>query len=374
MQKKLSQARRTQNYVRYSAIMKIRHLHHFTLPESITERIQWGLDREQFNLEQKHSLSEAILDLSRQYLDRTIDPQLWTNRRHRAAYWAYFLPLNFLRLTAVLEEGLRLNFFKNIKEVVDFGSGPGTGLLAWDLLQVPVPLDSYKSIDSAREPLEIMKAMIDKFPVTMQTEIHQSRTLPRAPHSQSLALLSYSLNEGHSIPENLDSYSHVLILEPSSRAQGRQLMVWRNELLDKGYHIWAPCTHQMACPLLEMSKSDWCHDRILLRRPDWLIHLEDLLPLDNRSLTFSYLMASRIAPPEWSVARIIGDTLEEKGKTKQALCRSPKREFLSWLKKEGRAPLIPRGSRVELPTDLTIKANELRSKSEIKIHSTHGKI
>jgi hypothetical protein len=204
MQEKLSQARRTQNNVGYSAIMKIRHLHHFSLPESITERIQWGLAREQFNLEQKRSLSEAILDLSRQYLDRTIDPQLWTNRRHRAAYWAYFLPLNFLRLTAVLEEGLRLNFFKNIKEVVDFGSGPGTGLLAWDLLQIPIPLDCYQSIDSAREPLDIIRAMIDKFPVSMQTEIHQSSTLPRARHSQSLALLSYSLNEGHSTSSYLD--------------------------------------------------------------------------------------------------------------------------------------------------------------------------
>lgn len=374
MQEKLSQARRTRNYVQYSAIMKIRHLHHFCLPETITERIQWGLAREQFNLEQKQSLSEAILDLSSQYLDRTIDAKLWTNRRHRAAYWAYFLPLNFLRLTAVLEEGLRLNFFKNIKEVVDFGSGPGTGLLAWDHLQIPLPIQCFRSIDSAREPLDIIRAMVERFPMAMKTEIHQSRTLPRSPQSESLALLSYSLNEGLSIPESLDSYSHVLILEPSSRTQGRQLMAWRKELLEKGYYIWAPCTHQMACPLLEMSKSDWCHDRILLRRPDWLIRLEDLLPLDNRSLTFSYLMASRIAPPEFSGARIIGDTLEEKGKTRQALCRGPKREFLSWLKKEGRAPLIPRGSRIELPTELTIKANELRPESEIIIHSTHGKI
>jgi len=74
--------------------------------------------------------------------------------------------------------------------------------------------------------------------------------------------------------------------------------------------------------------------------------LEALLPMKNRTLTYSYLLLSReIQDQTWrGAARVIGDTLEENGKTRQLICRGAKREFLSWLHRHGPAPRIPHGA------------------------------
>jgi len=62
-------------------------------------------------------------------------------------------------------------------------------------------------------------------------------------------------------------------------------------------------------------------------------------------------------------SRVIGDTLREKGKTRQAICRNSEREFLAWLKKSGPASEIPRGSLIS--SQIYIKVgNELRPKVE----------
>ena len=103
-----------------------------------------------------------------------------------------------------------------------------------------------------------------------------------------------------------------------------------------------------------------------------MMRLEQHLPLDNRSLTFSYLLASREKPvAHQGLCRVIGDTQKEKGKTRQAACRGPKREFLAWLKKEGKAPIIPRGALVRLSGKSITKGNEIRPQEEIEILSCH---
>ena len=353
--------------------MKLRDLPRFHLSPSLEEIITWGLAQEDYSLEQNKALAQAILRLSDTYNSRQADGSLWSTKENRAAYWAYFLPWNFLRLKAVIEEGIRLQFFAGIDQVVDFGSGPGTAHLVWDSLGQKLPQVEFFSVETSKLAQQIHLSWNQHFKPQTQLNSQIGSQLPTAPSPQSLALFSYSLNETTGLPKNLSSYSHLLIIEPSTRKLGRQLMGWRQELIDLGFSLWAPCPHQLKCPLLEDSKHDWCHDRILIDRPDWMLKLEQSLPMENKSLTFSYLLASKQTPTDQqNLARIIGDTKKEKGKTRQAICRGESREFLAWLKKEGKAPLLARGSLVALPSELIKKGNEIRLKEELQVLSSHG--
>jgi hypothetical protein len=59
-------------------------------------------------------------------------------------------------------------------------------------------------------------------------------------------------------------------------------------------------------------------------------------------------------------SRLTGDSLKEKGKTRQLMCRSSEREFLAWMHKNKSEQTLPRGELVNLPNDLEAKSNELR--------------
>ncbi|MCB0365454.1 MAG: hypothetical protein H6624_19735 [Bdellovibrionaceae bacterium] len=352
--------------------MKLRNLPRFTIPEPLIELMRSRLEATGYRLDRPVPLAEAVIALSDLYNTKGGSDLIWRESSHRAAYWAYFLPLNWLRLRAVVEEGRRLGFFDKVERIVDFGSGPGTGHLVWELLEPATQPTEFVSIESSPLARSEHQSWADSRQTNIPFCVMEGRELPLSQSEKSLALMSYSLNELDSFPDSLFSYSHVLIVEPSTRHRGRQLMEVRHKLIDKGYSLWGPCPHQEACPLLTQSKQDWCHDRILIERPDWMMRLEQHLPLDNRSLTFSYLLASREKPvAHQGLCRVIGDTQKEKGKTRQAACRGPKREFLAWLKKEGKAPIIPRGALVRLSGKSITKGNEIRPQEEIEILSCH---
>jgi ribosomal protein RSM22 (predicted rRNA methylase) len=164
----------------------------------------------------------------------------------------------------------------------------------------------------------------------------------------------------------LEQFDHLLILEPSTRECGRKLMEWRARFLAQGFQALAPCTHAEACPLLTHSNRDWCHQRTAFEAPDWWLALEERLPMKNRTLTYSYLLMSRtVSDQKWrGTTRVIGDTLEERGKTRQMICRGPQREFLSWLHKHGEPPRIPHGALLHGIETCQPKGGELRAGPE----------
>jgi len=147
-------------------------------------------------------------------------------------------------------------------------------------------------------------------------------------------------------------------------------MEWRGRLLNAGFQVLAPCTHALPCPLLTKSPRDWCHMRVAFAGPEWFLRLEERLPMKNRTLTYSYLFVSRQLQRPWAAnaARVIGDTLEEKGKTRQMICRGEEREFLSWLHRFGEPPRIPHGSICFGTETCEKKGPELRVTPESHLH------
>lgn len=281
------------------------------------------------------------------------------------AYMAYFFPLNYLRVSAVLTESFREFPWTAVREIIDFGSGPGTVHFA--LADSGLASKPLLAVESDRRAVDLHRTgtryLSGKVPGTFSDAVRWADKLPPRIAPGTLGIFSYSLLEEPKLEARLSEFEHLLIISPSTREQGRRLLAIRSDLSAKGFASWAPCTHQDACPLLTQSKTDWCHDRIRFEAPKWFKSLEAHLPMRNDTLTFSYWFGSRTQRPtqHGNRARVIGDTLYEKGKTRQLLCRGPEREFLAWLTRDGEAPQIPRGSLIELPETVEKKSNEIRN-------------
>lgn len=325
----------------------------FGVPSDLESAIVSILIELQF-YERWEELAPSILELS-EHFNLQEGPTPWGEADLQAAYLTYFMPLNSARLQAVYSECKKLNF-PIANDIVDIGSGPGTARLNWNLGTPKTWIDwetSKLAIDLADR-------------LDLDQRIPHSSVSNRPAMNGKTVIASYSLLEFAALPQEIFSAESLIIVEPSLQNTSRRLMEFRTTLKKHGFHIWAPCTHQNSCPLLSHSKTDWCHDRIHFLPPTWWDQLK--IPMRNETLTYSYLLAAKKPPPAQKLqARVIGDTLFEKGKIRQAVCRSEAREFLAWLKKNGEPAIIPHGSLVEIPQDIELKSNELRPREVLKI-------
>jgi ribosomal protein RSM22 (predicted rRNA methylase) len=330
----------------------------FSVPAELETKINTALQKHfGLTLQDSKKLAESVKSLSDYFIENPQGATPWKEAWAQIAYLAYFLPLNHARVQAVVSEARQQSFFEGLSEVVDFGAGFGTASLAL----VP-DFAKFTLVEKAKD----ICAKFD-FLGTPATWLNQINILPNP--ASTLTVFSYSLTELEEIPAWAKKSEALMILEPATQQDGRKLLELRQKLIADGYSLWAPCTHQGRCPLLTLSKTDWCHDRIFFGLPSWFEAIEQHLPMKNRTLTTSYLLARRKPAPLRSAgaARTVGDRLKEKGKDRQMVCRGEEREFLAWMHKHGLEQEIPRGVRITLPETLQKVSNELRVSELIQI-------
>lgn len=339
--------------------MKIKR--EFEIPVSLEVAINENLTSFGLSLSNSTRLAEAIQWQSDFYINNPNHATPWKESRAQVAQWAYYLPLNFLRNLCVLNELNSLVPLDQFENAFDYGAGLGAS--SWALRQLGFK-GKITMYDQHAAPASVTTA-VSADAVT--------RFEPRA-YRHHLGVFSYSLTEISNRNDLLNQFSYLVIIEPSTQTEGRRLSETRQFLIENDFEILAPCMHQKSCPLLIHSQKDWCHDRILFKKPIWMDKIEKNLPFRNDSLTFSYLIAFKkgAMKPEWRrptepiQARLTGDILPEKGKDKQLVCFDERRLFLTWMHKNKFDQTLPRGGRVEIPEDIEIVANEVRLKKQIK--------
>jgi ribosomal protein RSM22 (predicted rRNA methylase) len=312
----------------------------YQLPDSLTPWIDRHLRATGSHLLKSQELAKAILRTSNDYQEVSSQTP-WELDSTFQAYLAYFFPLNYVRCLRVIDEALHWGFFADVQRVIDYGCGPGTASKAL-FMHPGVNVTEFVGVDHHSE----LKSLYQD-PHGTSTQLQWTCTMPATSRTNDLLVASYALNEIKDIPDWLSSYDKVMILEPSTRQAFPKLLQIRQQFLERGYHLVAPCPHHHACPLGQ-SKKDWCHDRVHWQPPDWFQSIQKHLPIKNHTLTFSYLLASRQPLQHTPLARIVGDAQVEKGKTRWMVCQGPEREFLSFLKRQGHPPEIHRGDRVQL--------------------------
>jgi hypothetical protein len=317
--------------------------------------------------ESLHNIAESVLKLSDFYIANPDAETPWDQSFCQTAYRNYYFPLNFLRNQKIIQRGKQNDFFAHLTHFIDWGAGPGTAslALAYELkpqIKKQILVDRSKTVLKAFADIQQPLVKLET-----STELKLGTYLDQKQHS--CLVFSYSMTEIDELPSGWDQFEALMILEPSTSQDGRKLLELRQKLIEKGFSIWAPCTHQLNCPLLKESNHDWCHDRIVVDAPDWFWDLDQKLPMKNKTITTSYLLAHKKKSPEFAknIARLTGDSREEKGKTRQLICRGEKREFLTWMHKQTTPQVFPRGELVRLPELIEEKSNELRVQSECEL-------
>jgi len=350
--------------------------------------IEAALQRLGVTFNMPSGLARDTQRLSDFYLENPKAMTPWQEPWVQRGYLAYFLLLNHVRARAVVQEGLAREFFLGLDSIIDFGSGLGSASAA--LLEVIESSElPYKpqwrqilnieiSKEAQRLHQDLHRDLLDSVEQKWQTSL---KGWPESIKSRTtLCVFSYSFTEVDQFPAWALEGEALMILEPSTRQDGRRLLELRRKLQENGYHLYAPCTHQKDCPLLKESSSDWCHDRIswhfsntvaaeAINAESWR-RFENLLRMKNHTLSFSYLLARRTPPKVFyeDLVRVIGDELSEKGKTKQMICRGSKREFLAWFPQRMNTEVqLSRGDLFRFTEPLETKANEVRLKSSAQI-------
>lgn len=328
-----------------------------------------------FLTEPTHSIqkiAESVLRLSDFYIENPDSQTPWHEEFCEIAYKNYYFPLNFLRNKQVVERGQQVGFFSDLTTFVDWGAGPGTAsfaLAAHEVLKNQIKQQFM--LDRTDSPYKLFSSEHSKL---IQPSYSTATDLRRLSldKNKSCLVFSYSLTEIETLPGTWDQFEALMILEPATSEDGRKLLELRKKLIEHGYSIWAPCTHQLSCPLLTKSNHDWCHDRAKVEAPDWFWDLNKILPIKNNTVTTSYLLARKKKAPTYSAnhGRLTGDSRDEKGKTRQLICRNEEREFLTWMHKEIDPQTLDRGELVELHSNFEIKSNELRLKEKLVVNTT----
>ncbi len=329
-----------------------------TLPAGLSERIGSSLQSLGFPVTKPDVIAAAVQRLSDFYIARPDGKTPWHEAWAQAAYLAYFLPLNFVRVRRALQKGAEVGFFEGLSRYTDFGSGTGTVSLA--LADVfGAQFTHGLCIERAGVASKLHRELQ---PGAAANLTFSDKAPDRGEHGGHVSLFSFALTELPELPRFARQSEALAIIEPATHQDGRRLLELRAELLLDGWYAWAPCTHQGACPLLGQSARDWCHDRVPFEAPGWFENVEAHLPMKNPTLAHSYLLLRRTPPPAslQGLARLTGDLRQEKGAARQLVCRSEQREFLSWQKKHGDAPGWPRGELVQVDAGAEKKAQEIR--------------
>lgn len=332
----------------------------FSFPASFEESIQKGLAAHKLSLTDTKALAKCVRALSDYFITKPDSPTPWHESWAQVAYLCYYLPLNSARLTGLIAEADQRHFFTGLDRVIDFGAGLATASMSLNENHK----FQYQLIERAAEPQNIIEKHFPQFRAEEWLRTFSASKLKQP--GKALAVFSYSLTELSDLPDWAYDCEALMLVEPSTQQDGRKLLQLRQKLLEKGYHVWAPCTHEGPCPLLTQSKTDWCHDRVHFKAPDWFLKMEGELPMKNRTLTFSYLLMRKTKPAAIHAARVVGDRLKEKGKDRQMICRGPDREFLAWMHKNKLEQEIPRGVLIEVPENVQKVSNEIRVLSEIR--------
>ena len=336
------------------------------------------------------------------------------DKKLRAGYLLYFLPLNFCKAQAVLQK-LPPSFFRRSKlKVLDLGSGPGTFTLALldslahsgskndrkeiSLLSLDQNYHILKDVQLLHE--EVLKNLRSKGYQWRVSSVARTFDLRRGKpdtllknDQYDLIVASNFLNEwGNSRVEekakfleriyqrHLSSDGFLILIDPALRHSTRELMALRDALTArKKLHLFAPCLHQKNCPMLAVSDRDWCHFYANWKEPDFVKDLDKILKNKNDFLKYSYLILSLKSQNELdhlpersdhsSIYRVISNLMGSKGKSELVLCGPAGRRHLTRLDKNesGQNQGFGNLRRGDLVTVPKIPTKPFRNEGEIRI-------
>lgn len=290
--------------------------------------------------------SKGILKLSQgftsqrgdRYQDYFNDPVL------RSGYLSYFLPVNLAKVLSILEKH-QVTWSKKSLHIVDVGAGPLTMTLALVLHlienqpqlkdTIKITVDVYEmNAKVANEGAQILQNLVQKgwgSKAHLKVNVHSGNVFHKKfpVKKADFILLGNVLNEFKTRTQQSQMMqklfkafgrkdTHVLMMEPGTKKDSRDLQVLHDEILEKtSYKVLGPCLHQNSCPLNSVAKADWCHFKQLWEAPRFLLEFDKITKLKKYYLLYSYLFLQNIEQLEEYASSdfvAISDVMKVKGR------------------------------------------------------------
>jgi ribosomal protein RSM22 (predicted rRNA methylase) len=199
-------------------------------------------------------LSQSFHKLSTGYRSLKAE-SLGSKKEDVDAYLMGRLPLTFAVLESLFQQISSL--FSEKVTIIDYGSGPGTALLALHSAW-PDKIIDYIGVEE-KQPMIDAASYLAKC-LGMNADFIKSHVVKAPEKKANLAVISYLLNELDDSEGFLNKILHehqsILIIEPGTPDGTERILKMRALAISSGFHVVYPCPHQMSCP---MPKGKWCH-------------------------------------------------------------------------------------------------------------------
>ncbi len=303
--------------------MSIRVTSLFPLPqEKVTNTLEYYekiLDQAApLRARHREEVHYAIRDLSKMLTgDRASLPKDYMgDPRTFNAYLRFFLPWNLYRLTRLFQ-GMDFDL-PNDGVIIDLGAGPLTVAQA---LWIAKPnlrekrltfINVDRSPKPMREGQKLFEALAPKSPWKMVNV--KGGPSSKVREKANLLITANMVNEASSgmrtplplwankfsqqISRMLAPKGKILIIEPGIRRSGRVLSLLRNEFIEKGLSILAPCPHHEECPMSGEQGKSWCHFNFdSTHAPEWLQKLAKKCRMEKDNVSMSFLYVGQADAP-----------------------------------------------------------------------------
>lgn len=355
-----------------------------TLPEIvddlILERVKQLLEVPENSPLKESDLKKLALNTKRlsDYFTKKVEerPELYLkDDRLMAAYLAYFLPSNLLKVNKPLCE---LNLHPAIDllsdsggklSVLDLGCGPGTATLGLiNFLAQREPREGPLSLnlmaaDNTQQCLHEASLMTRRLWNAYSKKLPENQLADLTVRTVKLDMTQVKVGLGrerfdliilaNSIGETLSDNSRVdkgcdlvetlmedhleargamIIIEPALRDSSRKLLMIRDELLARGRsNVYSPCIIQDKCGALANSRGrpkDWCHEGYGWSMTSLINEIDKRTGFNKSLLKYSYLVLRKdgmtleeiLPAEEGENFRVVSDLLVMKGERKLFLC------------------------------------------------------
>lgn len=269
------------------------------------------------------SLIAAANELSDRYRQQKKTDRFITTNEQRLAYVAVRMPATFAAVSKVLSQ---LNEEFSPESLLDLGAG--TGSAAWAAAGRFDSLQRISLVEQDRGLIELGHRLAEQSETLRMANWQAAnlRTLAEfEPHD--LVICSYSLGEidagaaGKILNAAWRATKQVLmIVEPGTTKGFATVRSAREQLIEAGAFLVAPCPHQAACPMPPMGEDEtnWCHFAARFDRTSLHRRLKGG-SLGYEDEKFSYVAVAK-HPVTLATARVLRHPLHHPGVIQLQLC------------------------------------------------------
>jgi len=263
--------------------------------------------------------SEAARHLSERYRSPRNGAALITSPIDAVAYTAMMLPATYAQIHRALRMCVSQLVTTEWRSILDIGSGPGTAL--WVAHELMPSLVERTAIEREHAFVTVAQQLCHHLPGQTSYVVHDITTTQHwAEHD--VVIIGHVLNElsAHQRTRIIDAAwaatkQLLIIIEPGTSNFFSIIKEARQQLIERGAHLVAPCTHSNTCP---MTSPDWCHFGQKIARPDFQRHAR-AVSVGWEEAKVSFVAVSRQAVA-YHGQRLVHDPVGHKGHIELMLC------------------------------------------------------